>query len=368
MGNFHKAFIFIILLISSCLNGQIGGDNVYEFMNLSPSARITALGGYNQTVPDEDPNNGIQNPALYTPLSHGNLSISTAWYFGGSNLSNIAYVHNFDSLFTIGVDLHYMDYGRFAGTNDVGQDQGSFLAREYLFNVGISRQQNLLSYGINLKAIQSSLESYSSFGLAADVGANYYNPESQLGLSLVFENIGTQLSTYNSEENLILPFDIQVGISKRLKYVPFRLSIHAHDLLKWDIRYDDPAQAENNSFIGQDTIEKNYFADKLFRHLVFGGEFYFGENVRVRFGYDHQRRQELKLQDAAGMAGISFGAGIRIKRFVIDYGRGNYHFASGTNHFTVSMNLDGMKLPKFGSKKEKPKKKEKKEKKKDKTG
>lgn len=187
MANFYKTFWFLLLLTSPTLFGQLGGDNVYEFMNLSPSARITALGGINHVALDDDPNSGIQNPALYNPLSHGMMSISTAWHFGGGQLSNIAYVHHLDSLFTIGADVKYLDHGRFQGSNILGQEEGTFLAREYVFNLGIARQQGLLSYGINIKAIQSSLESYSSFGLAADIGANFFNPEKQLGLSLVLK-------------------------------------------------------------------------------------------------------------------------------------------------------------------------------------
>lgn len=151
-----------------------------------------------------------------------------------------------------------------------------------------------------------------------------------------------------------MPFDIQLGISKKLEYLPFRFAVHAHNLLKWDIRYDNPNLQQDNPFLGQDTVQKNYFADKLFRHLIFSGEFYFGKNVRIRLGYNHLNRQELKVENAGAFAGVSFGAGIRIKRFKIDYGRGNFHVASGINHLSITMDMNGMKLPKFGKKKKKP--------------
>ena len=52
-----------ILTLSLFAQVPIGGKNVYEFLNLSPSARVTALGGNLITVKDDDVALAFQNPS-----------------------------------------------------------------------------------------------------------------------------------------------------------------------------------------------------------------------------------------------------------------------------------------------------------------
>jgi hypothetical protein len=202
-----------------------------------------------------------------------------------------------------------------------------------------------LSVGANLKVINSQLESYTSYGIATDVGAYYSDLTGRFGATLVFKNMGVQLSAYEGENREALPFDIQLGISQRLKHLPFRFSIIGHNLHRWNITYDDPNTVESVFLIG-DGAQNNGtpfkdFADNFFRHVIFNGEFLFGkgEIMRLRFGYNHMVRKELSVTNFRSRSGFSFGVGIKIKRFRIDYGRGVYHFAGGLNHLSVSTNL-----------------------------
>jgi hypothetical protein len=50
-------------------------------------------------------------------------------------------------------------------------------------------------------------------------------------------------------------------------------------------------------------------------------------------------RRELSVDNFRSLAGFSFGAGIKINRFRIDYGRTNFHLAGGTNHLSISTNF-----------------------------
>jgi hypothetical protein len=79
--------------------------------------------------------------------------------------------------------------------------------------------------------------------------------------------------------------------------------------------------------------------------LIFGGEFLLGknENLHLRFGYSHQRRKELSVSNLRSLGGFSFGAGIRIKQFSIDYSLATYHVAGSTKHIGISTNLDRFK-------------------------
>lgn len=337
-------FFLLLTLIVPATFAQIGGNNTYEFLNLSPSARATALGGIQIAAMDDDASLAFQNPSLYNENMHSQLSVNTVAYLADINYGYVSYTHDFDSLFTGNFGIQYISYGDFTQTDPTGQVLGSFKGGEYALTVGGARKWKNLSYGANLKFIMSSLESYNSVGLAADLAATYYKPEKEWGLALVVKNIGGQLTAYEDTKEAI-PFEIQLGFSKKLKYLPLRLSIIAQHLQKWDIRYDDP-NVQTTSFFGEDPVDEgSHVIDIFFRHLVFSGELFLGKNVRLRVGYNHLRRQELALDNQGGFSGLSFGGGIRITKFQINYGYAGYHPGSAAHHFSINT-----KISDFGKK------------------
>jgi hypothetical protein len=193
--------------------------------------------------------------------------------------------------------------------------------------------------------LYAQLESYSSLGLAADLGVTYVDTASLFSAALVMRNIGTQLTAYTPGDREPLPFQVNLGISQRLRYLPLRLSLTVHDLQKADIRYDDPnASQANNLLFGQDEPEEpRYTADKIFRHVAVGAEFSFGQNVRARFGYDHQTRGELATDGKPGLTGFSTGFGIRIRQFRLDYAHGITHISGRQNHLTLNVDMAAFK-------------------------
>ncbi|OWY20139.1 hypothetical protein C7N43_23205 [Sphingobacteriales bacterium UPWRP_1] len=332
--------VLLFMLPAGLIAQVTGGQYTYAFLNLPASARLNALGGCQIALADNDVSLGTQNPALYNPEMHQQAQFNHDIYLAGIQHGYAAYARHFDSLATtFAAGIQYVSYGKFTQTDETGTETGQFSGGEYAITLGAGRKYKNLSYGVNLKFIGSHLESYNSFGMAVDAGAQYHNPEKQFSAGVVLKNIGTQLSTYNgTRENL--PFDLQIGISQRLKYLPFRLSIIAHHLYTWNIRYNDPALQQDQIIdTGQDTKEKKYIADKLFRHLVFNGELYLGKALRVNFGYNHLRRQELGIAAKRTLSGFSFGAGITIKRFSVSYAKAIYHAAGGNNHIGLSINL-----------------------------
>ena len=81
------------------------------------------------------------------------------------------------------------------------------------------------------------------------------------------------------------------------------------------------------------------------RHFTFGTEILLSENFQLRIGYNHQRRQELKLRDdsKSGMVGFSFGFGVKIKKFRLDYARSIYSLAGASNHIGIAIRLNDFK-------------------------
>ncbi len=338
-----------IFTLLTTLSAQNGGRYTFAFLKQSASARTSGLNQSQIALRDDDLSLASVNPSLLNPLMHTGLAFNQNFLLGGikSGLANYGYhVEKLKTTFQAGVQ--YISYGDFKQTDEYGNQQGTFRASEYAIFVGAGRQLNeRFSVGVNAKFIQSRLESYTSTGIAADLAGAYINSESNFGATIVLKNMGAQLKTYYVEDRQNLPYDLQIGVSKKLARAPFRFSVVAHDLLLWRLRYDNPIEKEV-SLLGEATSTQSAFSlatDEVFRHLNFGGEIMFGkiENFRFRFGYSHQIRKEMSLQNIRSLAGFSFGAGFKVNRFRIDYGLGRQHIAGGMNHLSISTNFGTFK-------------------------
>lgn len=314
---------------------QNGGSHTFSFLQLSPSPYTTALGGIQPAFGGTDPATALQNPALLNAQMHGHLSLNTMVYYANINTGYVCYAHHFDSLATFGIGMQYINYGTMDETDVFGQTIGTFDGGEYAFYLSAAKNWGRFSIGTSLQLIASNLAEFSSIGIAADVGLAYSDTASRFQMGLTLQNMGAQLSTYNGTTES-LPFDIQFGISKSLRYLPLRFYITAHRLYTWDIRYDDPNASTTNIF-GTDDTDKSHFADILFRHFVFGGELSLGKALALRVGYNFLRKQELGLSGQRSLAGFSFGAGIRIKRLEVNYGMAAFHPIGASHHIGLNV-------------------------------
>ncbi len=348
-----KQFLLILLFTAFALTShaqRLGGQRVFEFLNLSPSARITALGGQLLAVKDSDLASAYHNPALLNPEMDQQLSFNYNFYAANIGSGYAAYAQHIDKLdMTFHGGIQFIDYGTFDQTDEFEQNLGTFEAAEYAINVGASKQlYENLSVGANLKFITSQLESYNSTGLALDLGAYYRDTSSNFSAALVVRNAGLTLTSFREDNREHLPFEINLGIAQKLKYLPFRLTINYRNLDQWNILYDDPNVVDVGLLGDLNSTERGWFAvniDNFFRHLSFGGEFLFGkkENFRVRAGYIHRRRAELSISEFRSLAGFSFGVGMKVSKFRIEYGRAIHHLAGGVNHLSISTSINEFK-------------------------
>jgi hypothetical protein len=327
------------------LFAQTGGSSVFLFLNQSPSARITAMGGNFNSVWDDDAAMGYQNPSLLNPLMNNRLTLNYTDYISDIGRGYAGYVHTFNKLkTTFNAGIQYVDYGSFTATDPVGNIIGAFDGAEYALTIGAGREYiDRFSYGANITFITSQLESYQASGGAITLAGAYHDTANGFTATVLFKNVGTQFQTYTNGIKEPLPFDVQAGISKRLTHTPFLFSLVLHDLYQWDIRYNNPNEHDQTTILvdsSQQPKNKNYIADKIFLHTIIGTELYIGKTVRINIAYNHQRRQELVVELRRGLAGFSFGAGVRINRFNLSYGRAVYNIAGGVNHISLGVNLD----------------------------
>ncbi len=338
-----------IFLLHHTVYGQEGGNQIFSFLNLSPSSRTTALGGSQIVQAGVDISTSFENPATSNAGLDNELSFQHQFLFAGIQTGQVGYGR---FLATKNLMLHggakYILFGEFDGTDVFGNQTGTFKGSEAALYVGASYQlYENLSVGANLKFINSSLDVYRSSALAIDLGAIYNDTSGLFSAGFSIRNAGIQISTFDDlRENL--PLEMSIGITRKLKHLPFRLFITYHHLQRWNLLYDDPNTQEGGFFGGFQTIDSEPSElDNFFRHLIFGGEFILGKNeaFKVRFGYDHQRKQELSLTNFRTLTGFSLGFGFRVKKLRFDYAISKVHFGGSTHHLGLSTNLKTFTSP-----------------------
>lgn len=337
------AFISLTLLLSTSM-AQTGGNQAYKFLNLTNSPRVAALGGNFLSISDNDILLTLSNPSLIKPSMSKNLGFSFVDYYTDVNYGFAIYSHDFKNLGTYTAAFQYGSYGDFTYADETGSTGGTFKANDLAFNLGWARAlDSNFSIGANLKFIHSSMETYTSYGVGVDVAGTYHKPETGFSVSLIGRNIGTQLKPYVSGQNEALPFELQLGLSNKLKHLPFRYSILLTNLQKWDLTYVDPNDP-NQQYdpITNQPVEKTEvgkFFDKSMRHIVIGGEFLPFKSLAIRAGYNYQRRKELGVSSRMSTVGFSWGVGIKISKFQINYARSAYHLSGSPNFISITTNL-----------------------------
>lgn len=333
-----KQLLLLVFVFATVrLSAQIGGESTYEFLNLPNSARMAALGGNQVAINDStDLNVAYNNPALLHASMDNKLLVNYVNYFDDIQFGYASFAKDYGELGTFALGMHYINYGKFIYADEFGERGGTFKAAEYALNILWSKKLKRFRVGATLKPILSSFEAYQSLGIALDGGVSYASLDQLTNVALVFKNMGTQITTYyDGAERESIPFDIQLGFSKRLEHAPLRLSATLQHLQKWKL-----AQPEEVNSGFETRTEEDGFGKMFMRHLLLGIELLPSENFSIRAGYNYQRRQELMFDDKASTVGFSWGFGFKVNRFHFNYGSARYHLAASSNHISVAINLN----------------------------
>lgn len=333
--------------MSYVVKAQSGGNNTYDFLTITNSARVASLGGQQVSIADNDLNMVFHNPSLLTPEMDKHLVLNYINYFAGTNFGYVGYaIQPEKSNYTLAAGIHYLNYGSFTRADESGNIIGTFDAADYALNLygSVPLIDSILRIGVNVKPVYSDYESYTSLGLALDAGITYSNSEKLFTAALVIKNAGAQITRYSSSSGYeALPFEIQLGITKQLQHAPFRFSVLGQQLQKPNLYYESEEDEENNTNAStgdEDEIDNlTLFAENFMRHIILGIEFIPSKNFYINLGYNYKRRQELRVDNDPGMVGFSYGFGLKVKRFHISYGRSRYHYSGASNHFSVTTNI-----------------------------
>ena len=334
------AFRFCLSAMTAMLCLTATAQPVYEFASIPASARVAALGGSPLAITEPDLGIAATNPSFLPYIEGSKVTADYVNYIADISIGHASYCFT-DSRVpgTMAVGIQYLNGGSNTRYDVYGNEAGSFSTNEYAFHLSYGRRfDSCLSIGATLKPVLSFVGGYSSVGLMADISASYTFNDGRTATSALLRNAGSQLTPYNDHYGLV-PFEVLIDVSHQLEHAPFRLSVVLQQLQKYRLNADSDNPAEPGSEVDADNITLPSFADNILRHCVFGVEAFPGKTFNLRVGFNYKRRQELKLKEAPGMAGMSLGFGLRLKRFNVEYAHARYTLAGASNHFSVVVNL-----------------------------
>lgn len=339
----HLLFIILVIFTFNA-RAQFGGSSTYDFLNLTSSARINALGGNQVGILDSaELSFSYYNPASLMPTMHNDISINYIDYIGDIKVGYASYARNYNKIGTFAAGIQYINYGNIQEALVDGTLTGNkFRVSEYALNIIYSKNiWRKLNVGVTAKPIFSSFESYNSFGIAADVGITYADLTGNFNFGIVAKNMGTQITTYRSINGLRepLPFDLQAGFSQQLAHAPLRFSATFHHLTHWDLSDKATWEHENSDDIYNYYGESDNALKQLLRHLVLGVEISATQNLTIGMGYNFQRKYQLSYAENVSLVGLSGGFTVNVSKFRVSYAIASYHLSGTSNIFSVTTNL-----------------------------
>lgn len=289
-------------------------DNVFNFLRLPTSAHVSALGGDNITLVENDASLVFHNPALISYVADKTLNLNAMTYMEGSVTASASFTKALGERATWGVQGRFISYGEMKETTVMGEQTGTFGARDVAlsgsFAYGLADK---LSGGVTAKMVGSFIGSYSSLGVLVDLGLNYYDPDREWSLSAVARNLGGQVKAYEDDFEPV-PLDLQLGVSKRLVGSPLRFSATLVRLNDWQYG--------------------------LGKHLVVGADLLLGEQFYIAAGYNSLRAAQMKIKSGDGEsshgAALSLGAGMTLERLQLHLAYAKYHVSSTSLMLTFS--------------------------------
>jgi hypothetical protein len=334
----YCTYIIVLVFFVKAYGQNLGGSATYNFLKLPQSSTISALGGTVVALNQSNLSIAQQNPAMLQPSMHNQLHTSMQFLYGGIKNMNVSFaLHQQQKKITVAGAIQYVNYGTNTLNNASGNNLGNFSANDYALQISASKQYlQKWQYGTTVKLIASNYGSIQSYAIAMDAGISYSDTAKLLKAGLVFKNVGAQLKAYTGTTNEALPFDLQLGLSKKLKNAPIQFVATITNAHQFDIRYADTTfDNDINNSLG-----KNKFTiDKLFRHLIIATQIYPSKNLELTVSYNYLRRKELGLYNIGnGINGFSFGASMLLKAYQLSIAQA--YFQNNKPYYQVGIAID----------------------------
>lgn len=272
----------LLLALLTSLNAS-----VYDFLNVGFCARPNAMGGSFVAI-SNDITALHSNPAGLQGLGKGMLSTGIVLYIADIKCGHLQYGFSRGN-HSFGAGINYINYGSIEKRDENNEDLGTFSPMDFVFMAGYGRPfSENLSAGLEMKLVYEKIDSFVSYGAAADIGMQYLMTERHLTLGLVLRNAGTAFKPHDEIKGT-LPFALTGGCS-------------FHPIPVLNVNLD-----VTRIFSDSRTVAK------------FGIEWWAVSLFALRAGYSNAGSELKTGYGSDMMAGLSAGFGVSWKRMKLDY-------------------------------------------------
>ena len=328
MARVRKLWAVVLLLVLPFSVLAQEGSSVFSFLNMPTSAHATAHGGRNLSLVEDDISLIFHNPSLMANVSDRTIGVNFLTYMKGVTAGSAAYCQAHRERGTWGVTALFQGYGSMQETNPEGQVIGTFSALDVCLSGGYSYAFNDYWVGGAMgKFIYSGYGEFTSVALGVDLGLNYFNENRDISVGVAARNLGAQVKRFGDHGEK-LPMNLEAGLTFGLGHAPLDVTVTLVDLTCWSKSDYYSADPEGPS------------GGRIFtNHLAFGVDFRPIKTVYVSMGYSFRRGYEMTAAGSSHAAGLSFGAGLNLKKFKAGFSYAKYHVSMPTFAISVSYSI-----------------------------
>ena len=334
-----------------------------SFSSLSQggSARLVGL-GWDALAHPGDVSFSAFNPALLRPEHRNQIAITSQASLGGLRVGGLSYglplparvkrpeaplaqwdaqrgLHGWSApSWSAAVGVDYLQTGLLEERDAAGELLGTFRAQEVTPRLAAAAHWKGFTAGLGTKLAMLTYGPYTAQALALDGGLLWTIDSGRTSMGIVVKNAGRSLE-YFAAEREALPLDVQLTISQKLKYAPFRWNLTYTHLQRWDMRYVDPQLVSKDPLTGEVTVQDISFWNNALRHVHPSVEAQLGGRIFIQVSYDVRRQMEMRIPTRRSNPGLSFGLSLQTAKMSYQYGSAVYHVAGRLNQFTLIRRL-----------------------------
>ena len=334
-----------------------------SFSSLSQggSARLVGL-GWDALAHPGDVSFSAFNPALLRPEHRNQIAITSQASLGGLRVGGLSYglplparvkrpeaplaqwdaqrgLHGWSApSWSAAVGVDYLQTGLLEERDAAGELLGTFRAQEVTPRLAAAAHWKGVTAGLGTKLAMLTYGPYTAQALALDGGLLWTIDSGRTSMGIVVKNARRSLE-YFAAEREALPLDVQLTISQKLKYAPFRWNLTYTHLQRWDMRYVDPQLVSKDPLTGEVTVQDISFWNNALRHVHPSVEAQLGGRIFIQVGYDVRRQMEMRIPTRRSNPGLSFGLSLQTAKMSYQYGSAVYHVAGRLNQFTLIRRL-----------------------------
>lgn len=210
--------VFWFAASTNCLARKIhedAGTTGAQILKMGIGAKAVGM-GESYVAAADDVYATYWNPAGLTQVETNQFGFMHNEWFEDIRYEFLGYVQPLGNLGTVAASVSYVSMGELERTDETGKTLDSpFHPYDILLGLSFGRQVGTsISIGVNAKFVRETIDEEQAQAFAADIGALYVVPNSNLILGMNFQHLGTKMKFI--EEEFSLPFNMKFGAAYRL--------------------------------------------------------------------------------------------------------------------------------------------------------